>query len=208
LTLWNVRTLGRIGAVIRTGVGRINAVAFSPDGQTVASGNSYGEVALWRLEDGEKLWQHTSSSGIRSLRWTPDGASVIAVGNTLDRLAADTGKPVGSAIAPGVGESSALAVSRDGTQAVVGGFTGKVAIVDIASVEVRYIFPGHAGRVYGIAFVDEGRTVISASEDGSMIAREIDPDGWESRACAAAGRPLTADEAREYGIVNVDVCPR
>jgi WD40 repeat protein len=206
VTVWDSRSRKRIGAVLRGGTARVTAVAFSPDGKTIASGTSYGQVFLWRLEDGAKIWQHAGGSHIRALRWRPDGASVLAVGITLDRLASDTGRPAGSAIATGVGEASSLTVSSDGSEAAIGGFSGKIAIVNLETGQVRYVLTGHSGHVSGVAFVNNDQTVISAGDDGAVLARDLDPDAWARRACTEAGRNLTPEEVRSYGTKDAHVC--
>ena len=57
-----------------------NRLAFSPDGETVATGNHNGVVWLWRVEDGEQLaeFEQPISEYIHSLAFSPDGQIVAA----------------------------------------------------------------------------------------------------------------------------------
>ena len=60
----------------------VEAVAYSPDGQTVASGADYTDstVKLWRTGNGELLHTFTGhSTGVRSTDFSPDG-QYLAVG--------------------------------------------------------------------------------------------------------------------------------
>lgn len=205
VTLWDARTLTRVAPILRPGR-RITAVAFSPDGRTIATGNGFAQVTLWRVDDGAKVWQYVADSITRALVWSPDGSFVLAAGLRVDRLTAATGRPAGSAVVPGVGEARALAVTTDGSTAVVAGLTGKLSIIDLASADVRYVLPGHTGRANAVAFIRSGTTLMSAGEDGLVIEQAIDPDHWEMRACKAAGRTLTLDEIRSYDVKEADVC--
>ncbi|HLE53556.1 MAG TPA: hypothetical protein VI755_15925, partial [Anaerolineales bacterium] len=56
------------------------SLAFSPDGQVLASGNWSGDLVLWNPEAGEKfgsLGQHDSP--VRELAFSPDGDLLAAV---------------------------------------------------------------------------------------------------------------------------------
>ena len=57
----------------------VNSVAFSPNGQTVASGGSYGIVYLWDVETGEQKDTLTGySSYITNLSFRPDGQTLAS----------------------------------------------------------------------------------------------------------------------------------
>lgn len=51
-----------------------------------------------------------------------------------------------------------------------------------------------------LAASQDGRELVSASADGSIVRWQLDPGAWVRSACTAAGRSLTADEWR--GQVN------
>ena len=86
---------------------RINSVAFSPDGQFIAScsGEGYNRdnsVRVWNAETGEQLWQLSGEKQINSVAFSPDG-SLIAAGDghlfdegTIWLYNAATGDPFGS----------------------------------------------------------------------------------------------------------------
>ena len=57
----------------------VNSVAFSPDGQIVASGGTDGLVALWHVKDGERL--HTLAGhggGVSEVAFAPDGKMLVS----------------------------------------------------------------------------------------------------------------------------------
>ena len=63
--------------------GYINAIAFSPDGGWVASGDDQGQVLIWDLgKDGELFKKISAKAGaIKALAFSPDGQSVIIGGS-------------------------------------------------------------------------------------------------------------------------------
>jgi len=64
---------------------RVRAVAVSPNGQLIASGDGYGKLIVWNGDTGKSLTQamKAHSSVIRSLNFSPDRA-VLAAGSRDD----------------------------------------------------------------------------------------------------------------------------
>ncbi|MEG4803753.1 HNH endonuclease [Microcoleus sp. ARI1-B5] len=70
--------------LIRTFLGhdlRVNTLAFSPDGKTLASGSNDATVKLWDISLGEQLYVLEGHySNISTVAFTPDGSSLISSG--------------------------------------------------------------------------------------------------------------------------------
>jgi WD40 repeat protein len=73
--------------------GPVNAVAFSPDGKTLATGGADGTVRLWSLADGkERLTLNggkrvvRAGLGVAALAYSPDGKVLVAGGEQGDLL--------------------------------------------------------------------------------------------------------------------------
>ena len=84
--LWNVNT----GKHLQTLSQPVNiwAVAFSPDGKRIATGDNNGAIRLWNTNTGKHLRTlrgHTNSTQIQSLAFSPDGA-ILASGNNIGEV--------------------------------------------------------------------------------------------------------------------------
>ena len=86
--LWDVAT-GRIRKTFMGHSNRINSIAFSPDGTTIASGDDYGALFLWNLATGTltKALQkpHTLGAAV-SVAYSPDGISIACATKGPDRV--------------------------------------------------------------------------------------------------------------------------
>ena len=60
----------------------VNAVVFSPDGNTMASGDSKGSVGLWEVSTGRELKVFDVGNGfsVRSVAFSPDGKKLVTGG--------------------------------------------------------------------------------------------------------------------------------
>ena len=68
--------------LLRGHTSQVNTVAFSPDGQTLASGCDSGRVRLWDVKTGqEKMVLGGNLSGIRCVAFSPDGKTLASASN-------------------------------------------------------------------------------------------------------------------------------
>jgi eukaryotic-like serine/threonine-protein kinase len=71
---------GKLLASFRGDRGRINAVAFSPSGNSLASAGDDHKVIVWSLATHTPLNTYTHNGPIHTLTFTPDGQQIIAGG--------------------------------------------------------------------------------------------------------------------------------
>jgi WD40 repeat protein len=156
----------------------VSAAAFSADGHKVAWGTISGVVRIWDLEAGKEI-QHFASTGVmdfigsvKSVAISFDGRSVLAA--TDDRKArvwdVDTGKVRTLIHASDVNEVNMAvncgALSPDGRQALTGADDKTARIWELDSGKELQRMVGLGDEVGALAFVADGRGIVSVSKAG------------------------------------------
>ncbi|CAE7093888.1 unnamed protein product [Rhizoctonia solani] len=150
----------------------VTSVAFSPDGQSFASGSEDGVLMMWDTRTGERLFDPlTEHSGrIRSIAFSP-GGSQVASGSwdtTIRLWDSSTGVPVGSPFRGHTHQVLSVAFSPRGNQLVSGSRDMTVRVWDVANHESIAVFAGHMDRVLSVAFSPDGTQIVSGSADSTI----------------------------------------
>jgi WD40 repeat protein/DNA-binding SARP family transcriptional activator len=183
------------------------AVAWSPDGNTVATAGAQGKVILWRAADWAQIGTlQVDQQSVLSVAFSPDG-SVIAADGLFNRAItlwdATTRKLIGRLPHPTIIHTVAFDPHRKTLATVDDG--GKVRLWDLASMrQIGPTLPGPEHQACPrefcfnvVEFDPNGNYLIALYQTGTAIVWDVDPNLWERRACAVAGRPMTREEWRE-----------
>ncbi|MFE2988625.1 trypsin-like peptidase domain-containing protein [Streptomyces sp. NPDC059262] len=190
-------------------------VVFSPDGRTVAAGESSGTVRLWDVATGKKHGTlNGQGSSVYDVRFSPDGQTV-ATGEdsgTVRLWDVATGKKHGTLNGQG---SSVYDVrfSPDGQTVATGEDSGTVRLWDVATRRERGTLNGHGGAVSAMAFSPDGKTLATGEDSGTVRLWKMalpDPDGAMEQICRALHRDFTREERSQYlqGLTTNPVCTR
>ncbi|HTX27561.1 MAG TPA: hypothetical protein VME19_11140 [Streptosporangiaceae bacterium] len=207
LRLWDPATDEPLGAM-RTVSGAVpEAVAFSPDRQMIATGNSDGTVRLWRYDSGGALaasgppLRGAAPGEVESVAFSPDGRLLASGGDDgTVRLWDVSGPPRQLAILPAFGaQVFSVAFSPDGRLLAAGSATDTVrlwSLSDPARPVPLATLTGPASTVYSVAFSPDGRLLAAGSADRSVYLWNL----ANARHPVRDGPPLTGPASYVYAI--------
>jgi WD40 repeat protein len=162
-----------LGALVHPpGVGHegdVRSVAFSSDGQFVASGGRDNTLRLWRVASGHTVAAlKAHADGIWSLAFSPKGGFLASGGGDHQiRLWHHQSGTMTTILDGHQSTVQDLAFSPDGaTLASAGGFDRSVRLWDVATGQLIDAIVAHQDAVLRIAFSPNGKLLATAGYDG------------------------------------------
>jgi WD40 repeat protein len=155
-------------------VGRVTALTFSSDGETIATGGEDGTVRLWRRRLGTVIRTiRAHRTAVASVQFSHDGQLVFSVGErALKAWAVASGKlarEFGALLRGHRASISALGLSPDGFQILTGGADNTVKLWDLPGGRVRRSHSNcHRSLVQAAAFSHDG-TLVATGGDSSEV---------------------------------------
>jgi WD40 domain-containing protein len=152
--------------------GAVNAVAFSPDGQLIATAGADHVVKLWRASDGafqKTLAVYTDEAS--SVSFSSDGARLAS--GSVDRTARITivasGATTCDFTATGFVRDVALSPDSSKLALALGYSSNDFDIVSVPGCMLSQILKPHGGTIWTTAYSANGSWLATAGADGKTI---------------------------------------
>ena len=150
--------------------GGILSVAFSPDGERLAAGDTNGEIHLWRVSDGQTLLSYRGHTHwVRSVAWSPDGQTLAS--GSDDQTVRLWNPSSGQCLKTLQGHTNwiwAVAWSPDGQTLASGAADQTVRLWSYSSGQCLKTLQGHTNWIWAVAWSPDGQTLASGGADQTV----------------------------------------
>lgn len=146
---------------------RVTALAWSPDGQWIASGSEDQTAHVWRAMSGQPLCIYTGHAGrIWSVAWSQDGQRIVSASDdgTVQVWSASQGQHL-LTYANHTDVVTSAAWSPDGRWIASSGAEPLVHVWDTHSGQCLDLYLSHTDWVRSVAWSPDGQRIASAGGD-------------------------------------------
>ncbi len=162
-------------SVFTQAFGNILSVAFSPNGELLATGDANNQVRFWRVANGQLLLTcqgHTD--WVRSVVFSAEGQTLVSGSDdqTMRLWDVNTGRCL-KILAGHASRVASVGLSFDGRTLASSSEDGMVRLWDAQTGQCCKTLQGHTKQVWTVAFSPDGYTVASGSEDQTIRLWDI-----------------------------------
>ncbi|QDU54473.1 protein kinase domain-containing protein [Aeoliella mucimassa] len=178
-----LRYLCELSEAVYSSPAQVDAVAYSPDGKWIASGDRSGNLTVRHADSGEVLFTAPLGQYVYSVAFSPDGETLAA--GTSDGIIHRLNASDGSEQATLTGHADGVldvAFSTDGKQLVSASYDNTARVWDLATGESTATLVGHNWWVWAAQFSPNGQQIVTASQDSNVIVWQRQSDGSYSPA--------------------------
>ena len=152
---------------------KVNVLAFTPNGHTLASGSEDGTIRLWDASTGTQILSLPAGK-TNALAFSMDGKTLASINSTFSIQLWDT--TTGNQLTTFKGQNgtaNVLVFSTDDKILVSGGRNGTIQLWDIDTGNKLSTLKGHADWIEALVFSPDGKTFASGSHDGAIFLWDV-----------------------------------
>jgi hypothetical protein len=156
----------------------VHSVAYSPDGQTLASGSMDKTIKLWNVNTGNLLQTLTGHSGlVNSVAYSPDGQTLVS--GSMDKTIKLWNVNTGNLLQTLTSHSSwveSVAYSPDGQTLASGSSDNTIKLWNVNTGNLLQTLTGHSDMVNSVAYSPDGQTLASGLSDFYLWIKTLETD--------------------------------
>ena len=185
--------------------GSIRTMAFNPEGDVLATGDTNSEIWLWQTSlsaAAGDIKSHISTfqgheNWVCSVAFSPDGTQLVS--GSADRTIKLWDVSSGECLQTLEGHSNwvmSVAFSPDGIRLVSGSADRTIKLWDVSTGECLQTLEGHRHGIWSVAFSPDGQSFVSGSADRTIKC-------WD----AATGDCVQTIVGHEHGVWSIAFSP-
>ncbi len=186
IKLWQLST-GREVCTLTGHSDEVESIAFSPDGQILASGSYDNTIKLWQLSTGREICSLTGHSDfVWSVAFSPDGQILVSNSNETIKLWQLSTDKKTCILTGHSGPVCSDAFSPDGQILASGSENNTIKLWQLSTGRELCSLTGHSSYVGSIAFSPDGQILASGSNDDTIKLWQLSTG---KEICTLTGHP-------------------
>jgi WD40 repeat protein len=167
----------------------IRTLAFDAQGDRLVSAGNDGQLILWNRDESFRILQQMQSTpALSRVRFSPDGATLAAVGFDNEVFVIGKRDQQSPIFECDCNDLRAVAYRDDNRVLAVAGRSGDLHLFDPISGRVLSEHSLHRGRIHDLAFHRQSNTAVCVGEDGTVTVFDTESRQLKQRIPVTTGK--------------------